>query len=134
MLTWEMPYTYLLILFISPSWYQTIWFGILCAIFTSLVMSMVYRLRLRKVARAIRVRFDERLVQRTRIARELYDTQLQTIAAGTYLVDDALERPNDIAHMRGTLETLSRWLGQAAQEGQKALNLLSTANVEKHDD
>ena len=97
-------------------------------------MSIVYRLRLRKVARAIRVQFDERLAQRTRIARELYDTQLQTIAAGTYLADDALERPNDIAHMRGTLETLSRWLGQAAQEGQKALNLLSTANVEKHDD
>ena len=130
----KLPYTYLLILLVSPSWYQTICFGILCAVLASLVMWFVCRRRLRKAARAIRVQFDERLAERTGMARELYDTQLQTIEAGTYLADDALERPNDIAHMRGTLETLSRWLGQAAQEGQKALNLLSTANVEKHDE
>ena len=134
MLTWEMSYTYLLILLTSPSWYQTIWLGILCGVFTSLVMWVVYRWRLRKVARAIRVRFDERLAQRTRIARELHDTMLQTIQGSRFVADDALENSNDTAHMRLALEKLSRWLGQATQEGQEVLNLLSTANVEKHDD
>lgn len=130
----KFPYTYLLILLISPSWYQAIWFGILCAVLASLVMWVVYRWRLRKVARAIRVRFDERLAQRTRVAREIHDTMLQTIEAGKYVADDALERPNDIAHMRGALEKLSRWLGQATQEGQQALKSLSSSTVEKHDD
>ena len=52
MLMWEMPYTYLSILLISPSWYLTIWFGILCAVLTSLVMWVVYRWHLRKVERS----------------------------------------------------------------------------------
>lgn len=97
-------------------------------------MSVVYRWQLRKVARAIRVRSNERLVQRTFIVREFYDTLLQTVEACMFVIDDALESPNDIAHMRRALEKLSNWLGQATQEGQKALHSLSTANVEKHDD
>jgi signal transduction histidine kinase len=96
-------------------------------------MSVVYRLRLRKVARVIRVRSNERLVQRTLIAREFYDTLLQTVEACKFVIDDALEKSND-THMRRALEQLSNWLGQATQEGQKALHSLSTANVEKHDD
>jgi len=130
----KFPYTYLLILLISPSWYQTICSAILCAVLTFLVMSVVYRLRLRKVARVIRVRSNERLIQRNRIAREFYDTLLQTVEACKFVIDDALEKSNDTAHMRLALEQLSNWLGQATQEGQKALHSLSTANVEKHDD
>ena len=129
-----MPYTYLLILLTSPSWYQTIWFGILCAVFASLVMWVVYRLRLRKVATAIHVRFDDRLAQQTSIARELYDTLLQTVQGSKLVADNALENANDTAHMRLAMEKLSSWLGQAAREGQKALHSLSTASVEKHDD
>ena len=130
----KFPYTCLLILLISPSWDQTICFGILCAVLTFLVMSVVYRWHLRKVARAIRVRSNERLVHRTLIAREFYDTLLQTVEACKFVIDDALEKSNDTAHMRRALEQLSNWLGQATQEGQKALHSLSTANVEKHDD
>ena len=130
----KFPYTYLLILLILPSWYQTICFGILCAVLTFLVMSVVYRLRLRKVARLIRVRSNERLIQQTLIAREFYDTLLQTVEACKFVIDDALEKSNDTAHMRRALEKLSSWLGQATKEGQKALHSLSTANVEKHDD
>ena len=131
---WRIPYICLLILVICPSWYQTTWFGILCAVFASLVMWVVYRLRLRRTARAIRVRFDERLAQRTRIARELHDTMLQTVQGSKFVADDALERSNDTAYMRLALEKLSGWLGQATQEGQEALNSLSTSTVEKNDD
>jgi len=134
MLMWKFPYTYLLILLMSHLSYQTMWFGILCAFLTSLVMWVVYRWRLRKTARAIRIRSDERLAQRTRLACELYDTLLQTVEACKFVIDDALEKSNDTAHMRRALEQLSNWLGQATQEGQKALHSLSTANVEKHDD
>ena len=97
-------------------------------------MWVVYRWRLRKVARAIRIRSDERLAQRTRIACELYDTLLQTVQGSKFVADDALEKPNDTAYMRLAMEKLSSWLGQATREGQKVLNSFSTANVEKHDD
>ena len=132
-LMWEISYICLLILILSPSWYQTMWFGILCAIFASLIMRVVYRWRLRKVARAIRLRFDKRLAQRTRIAHELCDTMLQTVQGSKFVADDALEKSHDIAHMRRALEKLSSWLGQATQEGQEALNSLPTSLQEDDD-
>lgn len=116
----KFPYTCLLIL-------------LLCTLVISLVMWFVYRWRLRKVARAIHIRSNERLVQRIRIARELYDTLLQTVEACKFVIDDTLESANDTAQMRLALEKLSSWLGQATQEGQKVLNSLFTANLEKHD-
>ena len=134
MLMWKFPYTYLLILLIYHLSYQTIWFGILCASLTALVMWVVYRRRLRKLARAIRIRSDERLAQRTRVACELYDTMLQTVQGSKLVADDALENSNDTAYMRLALEKLSSWLGQAAQEGQQALNSLCSSTVEKNDD
>ena len=96
-------------------------------------MWVVYRWRLRKVERASRTRL-ERLIEQIRIALEFHDTMLQTIEAAKYVADDALERLNDIAYMRGALEKLSRWLGHAILEAQQVLHSLSTASVEKHDD
>jgi len=97
-------------------------------------MWMVGRLRVRRIAKSIRIRFDERLAQRTRIARELHDTMLQTVQGSKFVADDALDKSNDTAHMRLALEKLSGWLGQATQEGLKVLNSLSTSTVEKNDD
>jgi len=97
-------------------------------------MWMVCRLRVRRIAKSIRIRFDERLAQRTRIARELHDTMLQTVQGSKFVADDALDKSNDTAHMRLALEKLSGWLGQATQEGLKVLNSLSTSTVEKNDD
>jgi hypothetical protein len=131
---WRIPFIWFLIFVLCPSWYQTIWFGLLCAVFVFSVMWVVCRLRVRWIARAIRVRFDERLAQRTRIARELQDTMLQTVQGSKFVADDALEKSNDTAHMRLALEKLSGWLGQATQEGQEVLNSLSTSTVEKNDD
>ena len=92
------------------------------------------RLRLRILASAIRARFDRRLAEQTRIARELHDNMLQTIQGSKFVADDALEKPNDSAHMRATLEKLSNWLGNATQEAQAALDSLPTPEIEKNDD
>ena len=96
-------------------------------------MCVACRLRLRIVTRAICVRADNRLIQRIRIARELQDTMLQTLQGSKFVVDAALGKPNDSAHMRLTLEKLSDWLGQAAQEGQAVLNTVRTATTETND-
>ena len=87
-------------------------------------------LRLRMVARAIRVRSDERLDTQTRIAHELYDTMLQTIEGSKFVADAALERADDSVHMRLAMEKLSNWLGQAIKEGQAGLKSLRTSTTE----
>ena len=78
-------------------------------------------------------RFDERLAERTRMARDLHDTFLQTIQGSKLVADDALDSSTDPIGMRGALEQLSLWLARAMQEGRAALNSLRTAPAQTND-
>ena len=130
---WRVPYICILVPVLCPSWYQTSWFVLLWAVLVFSVMWVVCRLRLRVVTEEIRARCDERLAEQTRIARELHDDMLQTVQGSKFVVDDALERSNDTAYMRLTLEKLSNWLGHATQEAQAALKSLPTPKIEKNE-
>jgi ligand-binding sensor domain-containing protein len=106
---------------IAAAWYQTNWFRAL-AIFLALVVAWtLYRLRVRQIRRNLSARFDERLAERTRIARELHDTMLQTIQASKMVADT-----------QGN-EQLSTWLGQAVEEGRAALNSLRSSTTQEND-
>ncbi len=118
---------------VAPAFYQTNWFRILCGILAILVVCGIYQLRVRHIASVINGRFDERLAERTRIARDLHDTLLQTIQGSKLVADDALNEPSDIPRMRRALQQLSLWLGQATQEGRLALNSLRTSTIERND-
>lgn len=118
---------------ILPTFYQTGWFLLLCIAAGLFVIWALYQLRVGQVARAISVRFDERLAERTRIARELHDTLLQTVQGSKLVADDALGKFDDSAHLRRAMERLSGWLGQATEEGRAALNSLRTSTIETND-
>jgi signal transduction histidine kinase len=77
--------------------------------------------------------FDERLAERTRMARDLHDTFLQTIQGSKLVADDALDPSTDPIRMRRALEQLSVWLGRATQEGRAALNSLRTGTMQTND-
>src|SRR5215475_11169581 len=109
---------------IAPAWYQTKIFQFGCILFAMLLVWTIHRVRVRQVAQAIGARFDERLAERTRIARDLHDTLLQTIQGSKLVADDALETSSDPDRMRKALEQLSAWLQQAGQEVRAALNSL----------
>jgi signal transduction histidine kinase/ligand-binding sensor domain-containing protein len=64
---------------IPPSFIQSIWFEVLCALIILLLLSSAYVLRFRQVNAQIRARLYERVAERERIARELHDTFLQGI-------------------------------------------------------
>ena len=112
---------------VLPAWYQTTWFKFLFRSCNHLHYWALYRLRLRRVAHALSMRFDERLAERTRIARDLHDTFLQTVQGSKMVADDALDTPLDPSRMRKALEQLSGWLQQAIDEGRAALNSLRTS-------
>ena len=62
---------------IAPTYYQTTWFRLSCvAAFLALLWAL-YQLRIRQLLREYSVRLDERVNERTRIARELHDSLLQ---------------------------------------------------------
>jgi signal transduction histidine kinase len=118
---------------IAPAWYQTNWFRLLSIVTGLFVVWSLYRLRVRQIASGISARFDERLAERTRIARELHDTLLQTIQGSKMVADDALERSGDPVSLRRAIEKLSIWLGQAVNEGRAALNSLRTSTTQNND-
>jgi signal transduction histidine kinase len=118
---------------ILPAWYQTVWFRLLIAMASMLILWAVHRLRVRQVSRTISARADERLAERTRMARELHDTFLQTIQGSKLVADDALENSSDPEVMRRTLKQLAVWLERAMKEGRAALNSLRESTTERND-
>ncbi|AXC11905.1 Membrane associated, signal transduction histidine kinase-like ATPase [Acidisarcina polymorpha] len=118
---------------VAPAWFQTNWVRALCVAFVLCTTWVFYRLRTRQIASAISARFDERLSERTRMARELHDTFLQTIQGSKFVVDDGLEDPLDAVKMHHALGQVSAWLEQAIEEGRAALNSLRSSTILKND-
>jgi signal transduction histidine kinase len=112
---------------VMPAWYQTILFRVVCIVVVLFIVWAVHFFRVRQIARVIGTRFDERLAERTQIARDLHDTLLQTIQGSKMVANDALNKRSDEAKMRYALEQLSVWLEQATQEGRTALNSLRSS-------
>ncbi len=66
---------------IPPTFLQTPLFALICLIAAGALATLLFRLRLRALARAIRAQMAERMRERERIARELHDTLLQSVQA-----------------------------------------------------
>jgi signal transduction histidine kinase/ligand-binding sensor domain-containing protein len=63
---------------VAPAWYQTAWFRVSCATGILILFWAFYRLRRHQLARQFEMTVEARVGERTRIARELHDTLLQS--------------------------------------------------------
>ena len=64
---------------IAPAFYQTAWFQLLCvAVFLAFLWAL-YQFRLQHLHRQFNIGLEARVNERTRIARELHDTLLQSL-------------------------------------------------------
>jgi len=120
---------------IDPAYYQTRWFQASCvAAFLGLLWAL-YRLRLRQIAQGFNARMEERVGERTRIARELHDTLLQSfqgLMLRLQVVDDLLPEGRAKEELEQSLERAD----QAIAEGREAVHDLrmsaSTTNDLAH--
>ena len=122
-----------LVIDVLPPWWSTAWFR---AVYIALLLFgglAFYSYRVRQLEKTMSARFDDRLAERTRLARELHDTLLQTMQASQLIVEDALDRPRDADGMRQTLERLLKWLEQGTHEGRLALDSLRTSITQTND-
>jgi len=118
---------------ILPAWWNSLWFRASLGAVLFLVVFAVYNYRLHQIAITMKARFDERLAERTSMARDFHDTLLQTIQGSKLVADDALDTPSDLVRMRRAMEKLSEWLGQATQQGRAVLNSLRSSTIETND-
>ncbi|AIF48172.1 sensor histidine kinase [Dyella japonica] len=64
---------------IPPTFFQSTWFPVLCAVLVLFLFWVTYQVRVTQITRHIHGRLDERAKERERIARELHDTLLQGV-------------------------------------------------------
>jgi len=110
---------------VDPSFWQTWWFMLLGVLTVGLAILTFLRLRVLSLTRQMNIRFEERVGERTRIARELHDSLLQGFqglmfrlqvvrdllparpAEAMRALEGALDRGDQvIAEGRGTVEDL----------------------------
>ncbi|MGA9861144.1 MAG: two-component regulator propeller domain-containing protein [Terriglobales bacterium] len=109
---------------ILPAFYQTTWFRLCCVMAASGILWLLYALRLRRLAASIQARFDERLEERARIARDLHDTLLQGIFSASIHFDVANNRLPADSPAKSTVERGLELLKQVSEEGRNALRAL----------
>jgi signal transduction histidine kinase len=104
---------------IAPAWYQTAWFFAFCAIAFLLFLWTLYQLRLNQIRHQFEVRVDER----TRIARDLHDTLLQSFQGITLHFQRARNLlPDRTAEAIETLDTALDGAEEAIVEGRDAIH------------
>jgi signal transduction histidine kinase len=118
---------------IVPAYYQTAWFQGLCLLAGAAMLWLLYRMRLRQMAQQFNMRMEERINERTRIARDLHDTLLQSFQgvllkfyALTYKLQDRPETRKELERIIGEAQA-------AVVEGRDAVQGLRSSTLVTHD-
>ena len=119
---------------IAPPWYRTNAFRAACVALVLTLLGAAYQYRIRQVQHAFEATLEARVGERTRIARELHDTLLQSFhglllrfQTASYLLSD---RP---AEGKETLDSAIQQAAKAITEGRDAVQGLRASTVERND-
>ena len=119
---------------VAPALYQTTWFRVACVVLLLALLWAGYQLRVRRLAHQFNLTLEARVGERTRIARELHDTLLQSFQGLLLRFQSASkilpERPVEAK------QRLDRALDQAAEaiaEGRDAVQGLRSSASETND-
>ncbi len=119
---------------IPPAWYQTNWFLALCAVGFLGLLWAAYQWRVRQLRHQFEMTLDVRVSERTRIARDLHDTLLQTFQALLPRLQAAIYKlPANPVDARKTLEETVDMAAEAITEGRDAVQGLRMSTVEQND-
>jgi signal transduction histidine kinase/ligand-binding sensor domain-containing protein len=119
---------------IPPMWYQTNWFLAACvAVFFAMLWGM-YELRVSQLAQRFSMRLEERVSERTRIARDLHDTLLQSFQSLLLLFQAGVDKlPEGAVESRKALEFALDRASEAIGEGRDAIKGLRMSTIERND-
>jgi signal transduction histidine kinase/ligand-binding sensor domain-containing protein len=118
---------------ILPPWWKTRWFLALCVAALLFFSWLVYDYRMRQIASQFEIRLEASINERTRIARDLHDTLLQSFQGVTLLFQRARNLlPGRTVEAIQTLDIALDGAEQAIVEGRDAIHdLRSPATAPK---
>jgi signal transduction histidine kinase/ligand-binding sensor domain-containing protein len=117
---------------IAPAYYQTTWFRALCAAAFLGLLWALYQFRLHQLQRQFNFGLEARVNERTRIARELHDTLLQSfhgLLMRFQAVSDELVEGEPKQDLDDAIERAAR----AITEGRDAVQGLRSSVAESND-
>ncbi len=117
---------------IRPMLWQTRWFQAAAVVIGLAAAVGVYRLRLRQLSHQLNVRFEERLAERTRIARELHDTLLQGFVSASMQMHVAVDRLPEDSPAKPAFTRVLDLMSRVIEEGRNAVRGLRSGG-EAHD-
>ena len=119
---------------IAPAYYQTTWFRTLVVAGALFVLWALYQYRVRQLAHVFEARLDERINERTRVARELHDTLLQTFHGILFRFQAAVNMlPERPVEAKEKFESTIDRAAQALTEGRDAIQDLRASTVVTND-
>jgi ligand-binding sensor domain-containing protein/signal transduction histidine kinase len=117
---------------IEPQFWQTWWFLLICVLSFLLSVLVAFRIRMHQVNNRFSIRLEERVEERTRIARELHDTLLQSFQGLMLRFQAVHELMQDGRAKKQLQETLKR-ADQAISEGRNAVYDLRSSTMLTND-
>ena len=119
---------------IAPAYYQSIWFRTLCVIAFAGLIWAAYRWRVRQLHHNFEMTLDARIGERTRIARDLHDTLLQSFH-GLLLRFQTVSvlLPEHPTEAKEKLDSAIDQAAGAITEGRDAVSGLRASTVERND-
>jgi signal transduction histidine kinase/ligand-binding sensor domain-containing protein len=118
---------------IAPAYYQTMWFRLSVIGTVLLALMALYRLRMKMLAERFNLRMEERVNERTRIARELHDTLLQSFQGALLKFQAITYQIADRPEAKRTLEKVIEQATNAIVEGRDAVQGLRSSTMAGHD-
>jgi signal transduction histidine kinase len=119
---------------ITPPWWKTNLFRALCGALFLAALWAAYQLRVRQLHHQFDMTLEARVGERTRIARDLHDTLLQSFQGVLPRFQAAIYKlPEHPVDARATLEAAVDQASQAITEGRDAVKGLRASTVEKND-
>jgi signal transduction histidine kinase len=119
---------------VPPAFNQTTWFRVSCVVAFFALLWALYRYRLYKIKHEFDARLEERVGERTRIARDFHDTLLQSFQGVLFRFQAVRElhrtRP---AEAEEILESALDQAALAITEGREAVQGLRASTVETND-
>jgi ligand-binding sensor domain-containing protein/signal transduction histidine kinase len=117
---------------IEPLLWQTGWFRSLCVVAFLALLWAVYQLRLRQLAREFNAGLEASVSERTRIARELHDTMLQSFQ-GLLLRFQTVSNVLPAGEPKQKLDDAIDQAAQAITEGRDAVQGLRSSTTVTND-
>jgi len=120
--------------FVLPAYYQTTWFRTLCIGAFLGLLWVLYQLRVRQLQRKFAMVVEARVDERTRIARELHDTVLQSLHGLLMSFQRAANLlPDRPVEAKQRLEGAIDQAAQAITEGREAVQGLRLSTIVTND-